>query len=124
MFADVLVIALFRFIRRLFHIHQAKQWPQASAALADWTCIDADREYSNGWSSLQIQAAFAYFVSGEKFVGLIKSVGLKDASAWKYVDEASKPVKITIRYNPVDPSQSRVLNEDNKTGLSFDIAIY
>jgi len=124
MFADVLVIALFRFIRRLFRIHKAKQWPQTSAALIDWTYIDADREYSSGWRSLQIQGVFEYLVSGEKFVGLVKSVGLREASAWKYLDEASQPAKITIRYDPSDPSQCRVLNEDNGKALSFNIAIY
>jgi hypothetical protein len=124
MFADVLVIALLRFIRRLFRIRQAKRWPQISATLTDWSCIDADREYSSGWSSLQIQGVFEYLVSGEKFVGLIKSVGLKEASAWKYIDEVPKPTTITVRYNPSDPSQNRVLNEDNDTALGFDIATY
>ena len=124
MFADVLVIALFRFIRRLIRIHQAKRWPKTSATLTDWTCIDADQEYSSGWSSLQIQAVFEYFVSTEKFVGLLKSRGMKDSSAWKYIDEASKPVKITIRYNPANPSQCRILNEDNGASLSFEVAIY
>jgi len=124
MFADVLVIAVFRFIRRLFRIYQAKRWPQASATLTDWTCVDSDREYSSGWSSLQIQAVFEYLVSGEKFVGLIRSVGLKEASALRYLDEGSKPPEITVRYKPSDPSQSRVLNEDNDTALGFDIAIY
>jgi len=124
MFADVLVIALFRFIRRILRIYQAKRWPQTSAALTDWTCVGSDREYSSGWSSLQIQATFEYLVSGEKFVGLLKSVGLREASARKYLDDASKPVKIAVRYDPSDPSQCRVLNEDNRTALSFDIAIY
>jgi hypothetical protein len=124
MFADVLVIALFRFIRRLFRIHQAKRWPQTSATLTDWTSIDADREFSSGWSSLQIQGVFEYFVSGEKFIGLIKSVGFNETAAWKYINEFSKPATITVRYNPSDPSQNRVLNEDNGTALGFDIAIY
>jgi len=125
MFADVLVIALFRFIRRLFRIHQAKRWSEASAALTDWTCIDADKEYCRGWSNnFQLQGVFEYFVSGEKLVGLIKSVGLTEASAWKYVDEASKPVKIRMRYNPSDPSQCRVLQEDNETLFGFEVAIY
>jgi hypothetical protein len=125
MFADVLVIALFRLIRRIFRIHQAKRWPQTSAALTDWTCIDSDEEYRRGWSGkLQIQGVFDYFVSGEKFVGLIKSVGLREASAWKYIDEVPKPVKVTVRYNPSDPSQYRVLQEDNETSLGFEVAIY
>lgn len=125
LFADVLFLAIFRFIRRFFRIRQARRWPKTSAVLTDWTCIDADQEYRSGWSdNSQIQSVFEYFVFGERFVGLIKSIGIKEASAWRYVDDASKPTEIVIRYNPSDPAQYRVLQEDNGSRLGFDIAIY
>jgi len=120
---DVIILAIFRFFRRVYRVRQARSWPTTIAATLDWSTRYAEGEYKHSRDDLQIEAKLSYEVNGEPLIGFIRSDGLNQASIEKFFDKLPKPQEIVIRYSPENPIRIRALNDDNRGKVPFELAV-
>ena len=123
LFIDVIILAIFRFFRRLYRVRQARSWPTAIAAPLRWHTRTPEDEYKHSYDDLQIEATVSYQANGKAYVGFIRSDGLGKSGIDRFFDELPKPEAIIIRYDPRNPMRMRALTEDNRGKVPFELAV-
>ena len=120
---DVIILAIFRFFRRLYRVWQARRWPTTTARFLDWSTRYAEGEYKHSNDDLQIEAKISYEVDGQPYIGFVRSDGFRQASIGRFFEKLPKPQAIVIRYSPEDPMLFRALPDDNRDKVPFELAI-
>ncbi len=120
---DVVILAIFRFCRRLYRVRQARSWPKTIATVQDWCTRLAEGEYRHSLNDLQIEAKVSYDVDGQSHLGFIRSNGMGRAGIDRFFDRLPKPQAIVIRYSAENPTLFRALPDDNVDKVPFELAV-
>jgi hypothetical protein len=88
------------------------------AEINHWQVLSADDEVATTGTPFQIEAGFHFKVNGEYYGGYLRSVAMTHHEAEM---KARGEPKVTVRYNPANPDETAVLDEDNPTTLPFRI---
>lgn len=112
MFADVLILAIIRFIRREYRKATAARWNVAGGKILRYTTKGSYQplpllDYSYEVNGTTEDGSATGFSSGNRE---IKWIG----------DKMDALSTLRVRYNPAVPYQSRILNEDNPQ-IPFEI---
>jgi hypothetical protein len=96
----------------------AARWPTTQAEVNHWQVLNADEEDATMGAPYQIEAGFHFTLNGEYYGGYLRSVamGLHEAET-----KASGAPKVNVRYNPANPDETAVLDEDNGGNLPFSV---
>jgi hypothetical protein len=96
----------------------AKQWPTAQGEVNHWQVLNADEDVATTGTPFQIEAGFHFKVNGEYYGGYLRSVAMTHHEAEL---KAKGEPKVSVRYNPANPDETAVLDEDNAGTLPFRI---
>jgi Protein of unknown function (DUF3592) len=91
----------------------AKQWPMTQGEVNHWQVLNADDDVTTTGTPFQIEAGFHFKVNGEYYGGYLRSVAMTHHEAEM---KAKGEPKVNIRYNPANPDETAVLDEDNSGG--------
>jgi hypothetical protein len=107
LFADDLIRMLVRTARRELRRRKASRWP----------CVQGDvvrfRTEDGKWHH-QIRPVFdyTYMAGGEQQYGTARGCSYRQAMIDQIADEAEKYTTLKVRYNPADPVENYVFEED------------
>jgi hypothetical protein len=99
--------------RREKKIASAKSWPVVEAEINHWQVLNADEDVATTGTPFQIEAGFHFKVNGEYYGGYLRSVAMTHHEAEM---KAKGEPKVSVRYNPANPDETAVLDEDNSGG--------
>ncbi|CAN5649912.1 hypothetical protein BH10ACI4_BH10ACI4_03130 [soil metagenome] len=112
------VRAWFRRRAREKRLALAKGWPLATGEVLGWKTVQAHEDAGTFATPDQIQAGYYFTVKGDYFGGHFRSVAMSRGECAKFAEATPK---IQIRYNPADPDEAVVLEEDNIGNLPFRV---
>jgi hypothetical protein len=112
LFLDHLVLGTIRMVRRERRRKQALGWSVCSGMVTRFTT-------SYGFPTLPL-ADYTYQVNGQTQVGSATGLPIKDDRVNQIGDVMDSLPALRIRYDPVNPEKSRILNEDNPQ-IPFEI---
>ncbi len=95
----------------------AAAWPQTQAEINTWKVLSLGEEAPSFTQTDCIEAAFSFVLKGEYYGGYLRSVAMSHREAESL---ATGSPAVTVRYNPANPDQVVVLDEDN-SALPFAI---
>jgi hypothetical protein len=112
LFLDSLLGSIIRTVRRGRHRSEALRWSVADGAVTRFTT-------SYGLPTLPL-LDYAYQVNGETYDGSATGTPIKDDRINQIGDVIDSLPAVRVRYDPVSPERSRILNEDNPR-IPFEI---
>jgi hypothetical protein len=99
-------------------VQLAARWPQATAKINLWKVLAAGDESESFTQTDFIEAGFSFLLNGEYYGGYVRSVAMGRHEAEKLA--VGEP-QVVVRYNPENPDQTVVLDEDNAGKLPFAV---
>lgn len=112
LFVDNLAVGIVRMVRRESRRKRALAWKIADGQVTRFTT-------SYGTRTLPL-LDYTYTVSGQTEEGSATGMPIQDERINQIGDALDELSALRIRYDPSDPSRSRLLNEDNP-GLPFEV---
>jgi hypothetical protein len=91
----------------------AKQWPMTQAEVNHWQVLNADEDVATMGAPNQIEAGFHFKLNDEYYGGYFRSVAMTLHEA---ESKGTGTPKVNVRYNPANPDETAVLDEDNSVG--------
>jgi hypothetical protein len=105
LFLDDLVIGIVRMVRRERRRKQALGWSIADGTFTRFTT-------SYGWPTLPL-LDYSYQVNDKTLDGSATGFSIKDDRINQIGDLIDSLSTVRVRYDPINPERSRILNEDN-----------
>ena len=99
-------------------VQLAARWPKSTAKINLWKVLAAGDESESFTQTDFIEAGFSFLLNGEYYGGYVRSVAMGRHEAEKLA--VGEP-QVVVRYNPENPDQTVVLDEDNAGKLPFAV---
>ena len=106
---------LLRRRKREKKLASAAEWPRVTASLLKSTVISKDplAEGRTAFQVMQVEAAFYFTLHGEYYGGHLRTVPMSDSEAHRMLRNLPEETPVQVRYNPANPDETVVLDEDN-----------
>jgi hypothetical protein len=106
-FLDDIIRGIVHTVRREMRQRESEKWQLAEGKFKRFEARDTI------FGRYRPSVRYSYEVNGETHYGVVKGFELSRKSVDQTADDAEALEAIWVRYNPVDPMQSRVLGGDN-----------
>jgi hypothetical protein len=113
-FLDDLIRSVARTVRREVRRNGAEKWTLIEGKVRRFQAKDEP------WNDFRPVVDYSYEVGGESWYGTVTGFSMSRTRVDGVGDAVDQLPSIWVRYDPVDASQSRVLNEDNPK-LPFEV---
>ena len=114
LFVDNIILKIVREVRREHRRKEALRWNVADGKVMRFTT-------TGGFGVFTCPIlGYSYRVNGEDYTGSATGVSIRDSEINSIGDGVDALTSVRVRYNPEDPRENRLLDEDNPR-LPFEI---
>jgi Protein of unknown function (DUF3592) len=103
-------------VRKRIKLRHARDWPTETGRVDSSSVHLETAGGQPGAAAFYAQVKYSYAVQGQSFSGALRRKFMLKGRADKWIGRYTNGVPLTVRYNPADPKDS-VLFEDEQAGI-------